>query len=150
MSNNNLLREAVIIFIITALWDVILRMVSEGKIYLFGIEKMKWITVLEDYFEEHTVLGAALIAGFVGAITHVLILLALDTFKLSGITLYSTVIVLIVSGIIGIPMRYSKLFPHLKTYYYDRLGFTYSFASDAFSGIVVGATYQVVKHLKMI
>lgn len=150
MSNNNLFREVIIVFIITALWDVILRMVSEGKIYLFGIEKMKWITVLEDYFEEHTVLGAALIAGFVGAITHVLIILALDAFKLSGITLYSTMVLLFVSGIVGIPMRYSKLFPHLKVYYYDRLGFPYSFASDAFSGIVVGASYQFMKHLKMI
>jgi hypothetical protein len=148
MGNNNLFKDIVIIFIITALWDVILRMVSEGKIYLFGIEKMKWITVLEDYFEEHTVLGAALIAGFVGAITHALIILALDAFKLSGITLYSTIIVLFVSGIVGIPMRYSKLFPHLKMYYYDRLGFQYSFASDAFSGVVVAATYQVMKLLK--
>lgn len=148
--SNNITRDVIIVFIITALWDVVLRLVSEGKIYLFGIEKMKWITVLEEYFEKHTVLGAALIAGFVGAVTHVLIILALNTFNVSGINLYSAIIVLLVSGIIGIPMRYSKLFPHLKLYYYDRLGFPYSFATDAFSGIVVAVSFQVLQLLNLI
>lgn len=148
--SNNITRDVIIVFIITAVWDVVLRLVSEGKIYLFGIEKMKWITVLEEYFEKHTVLGAALIAGFVGAVTHVLIILALNTFNVSGINLYSTIIVLLVSGIIGIPMRYSKLFPYLKLYYYDRLGFPYSFATDAFSGIVVAVSFQVLQQLNLI
>lgn len=142
---NNLMQDVIIIFIITALWDVILRMMSEGKIKFLGIENMKWITVLEEYFQKHTVLSAALIAGFVGAITHFLIIKSLDTFKLSGINLYTILLVIIISGIIGIPMRYSGLFPHLKKHYYDTLGFSYSFATDAFSGIVVGASYQIIK-----
>ena len=142
---NNLSQDVIIIFIITALWDVILRMMSEGKIKFFGIENMKWITVLEEYFQKHTVLSAALIAGFVGAITHFIIIKSLDTFKLSGVNLYTILLVIMISGIIGIPMRYSGLFPHLKKHYYDPLGFGYSFATDAFSGIVVGTSYQIIK-----
>ena len=141
----NLTKDIIIIFLITAFWDVILRLFSEGKLKFFGIEKMKWITVLEEYFEKHTVLAAALIAGFVGAITHYIIIKSLDMLNLSGFNIYTTIMVIIISGIMGIPMRYSGLFPHLKKHYYDPLGFLYSFATDAFSGVVVGATYQIIK-----
>ena len=140
----NLTQDIIIIFIITDFWDVILRLLAEGKINFFGIENMKWITVLEEYFEKHTVLAAALIAGFVGAITHFIIIKSLDTFKLSGINIYTILLVIIISGLVGIPMRHSGLFPHLKKHYYDPLGFGYSFATDAFSGIVVGASYQII------
>lgn len=141
----NLTKDIIIIFLITAFWDVILRLFSEGKLKFFGIEKMKWITVLEEYFEKHTVLAAALIAGFVGAITHYIIIKSLDMLNLSGFNIYTTIMVIIISGIMGIPMRYSGLFPHLKKHYYDPLGFLYSFTTDAFSGVVVGATYQIIK-----
>lgn len=142
---NNLTQDIIIIFLITAFWDIILRMMSEGKIKFFGIENMKWITVLEEYFQKHTVLSAALIAGFVGAIAHLIIIKSLDIFKLSGVNIYTLLLVIFISGILGIPMRYSGLFPHLKKHYYDTLGFGYSFATDAFSGVVVGATYQIIK-----
>ena len=144
-AKNNLMQNIIIIFLITAAWDVILRLLSEDKIKFFGIENMKWVTVLEEYFEKHTVLSAALIAGFVGAITHVIIIKSLDIFKLSGINLYTILLVILISGIVGIPMRYSGLFPHLNEHYYKPLGFGYSFATDAFSGIVVGASYQLIK-----
>lgn len=142
---NNLTQDVIVIFIITALWDVILRLISEGKLKFFGIENMKWITVLEEYFQKHTILSAALIAGFVGAITHFIIVKSLDMFNMSGVNIYTTLLVIIISGIIGIPMRYSGLFPHLKKHYYEPLGFGYSFATDAFSGIVVGVSYQIIK-----
>lgn len=144
-AKNNLMHDITIIFIITALWDVILRLMSEGKIKFFGIENMKWITVLEEYFQKHTILAAALIAGFVGAITHLIIIKSLVAFNISGVNIYTTLLVIIISGIIGIPMRYSGLFPHLKKHYYDSLGFGYSLATDAFSGIVVGVSYQIIK-----
>lgn len=142
---NNLTQDIIIIFLITAFWDVILRLMSEDKIKFFGIENMKWITVLEEYFEKHTILSAALIAGFVGAVTHFIIIKSLDVLNLSGINIYTVLSVILISGIVGIPMRYSGLFPHLKKHYYDQLGFSYSFATDAFSGIVVAASYQIIK-----
>ena len=142
---NNLMQDIVIIFLITAFWDVILRLMSEGKIKFFGIENMKWITVLEEYFAKHTILSAALIAGFVGAVTHFIIIKSLESLNLLGVNIYTILLVIFISGIVGIPMRYSGLFPHLKTHYYDPLGFGYSFATDAFSGVVVGASYQFVK-----
>lgn len=142
---NNLTQDIIIIFLITAFWDVILRLMSEDKIKFFGIENMKWITVLEEYFEKHTILSAALIAGFVGAVTHFIIIKSLDVLNLSGINIYTVLSVFLISGIVGIPMRYSGLFPHLKKHYYDQLGFSYSFATDAFSGIVVAASYQIIK-----
>lgn len=146
-AKNNLTQDIIIIFLVTAFWDIILRLLSEDKIKFFGIENMKWITVLEEYFEKHTVLSAALIAGFVGAITHFIIIKSLDTFNMSGVNLYTTLLVILISGIVGIPMRYSGLFPHLEKYYYEPLGFGYSFATDAFSGIVVGASYQIIKSI---
>lgn len=146
-AKNNLMQNVIIIFLITAFWDVILRLLSEDKIKFFGIENMKWVNVLEEYFQKHTVLSAALIAGFVGAITHIIIIKSLDTFKMSGVNLYTILLVLLISGIVGIPMRYSGLFPHLNEYYYKPLGFGYSFATDAFSGFVVGCSYQIIKLL---
>ena len=146
-SKNVLTKDIIIIFLITAFWDVILRLFAEDKIKFFGLEKMKWIVVLEDYFQKHTILSAALIAGFVGALTHYVIVKTLDFFQLSGVNVYTIALVIFISGIIGIPMRYSGVFPHLKTYYYDPLGFSYSLATDAFSGIVVGVSYQLIKHL---
>lgn len=144
-AKNNLIQDIIIIFLITAFWDIILRLLSEGKIKFFGIENMKWITVLEEYFEKHTILSAALIAGFVGAITHLIIIKSLESLNLSGVNIYTILLVIFISGIVGIPMRYSGIFPHLKNHYYDPLGFGYSFATDAFSGVVVGASYQLVK-----
>jgi hypothetical protein len=144
-AKNNLTQDIIIIFLITAFWDVILRLMSEDKIKFFGIENMKWITVLEEYFEKHTILSAALIAGFVGAVTHFIIIKSLESLNLSGVNIYTILLVIFISGIVGIPMRYSGLFPHLKKHYYDPLGFGYSFATDAFSGVVVGASYQFVK-----
>lgn len=144
-TENNLTKDIIIIFLITAFWDVILRLFSEGKITFFVIENMKWITVLKGYFEEHTVLSAALIAGFVGAITHYIIIKSTDLLKLSGFNIYTILLTIFISGTVGIPMRYSGLFPHLKQHYYDNLGFWYSFATDTFSGIVIGSTYQIIK-----
>tara|TARA_B100000768_G_scaffold181607_1_gene205358 strand:- start:3388 stop:3843 length:456 start_codon:yes stop_codon:yes gene_type:complete len=149
-AKNNLTQDIIIIFLITAFWDVILRLFSEKKLKFFGLENMKWITVLSEYFEKHTVLSAALIAGFVGALTHYIIIKSLNFLNLSGVNIYTFAIVVFISGILGIPMRYSGIFPHLKTHYYDPLGFTYSFATDAFSGVVVGATYQVIKQINLI
>jgi len=135
----------IIIFIITAVWDVILRFVAEGKINFFGLENTKWVISLRGYFKKHTVLGAALIAGFVGAITYVTVYYLANYFEIDpNDTLQFGSFIVLISGIIGIPMRYSGLFPHLKKYYYDKLGLAYSFLTDALSGLVVIVTLALV------
>lgn len=130
----------ILTFIITALWDVVLRFMALGHIHFLGIEQMKWVTVLKPYFEYHTLLGAALIAGFVGAFTRALML------SLPGPQNqpWAAIWLFVLSGLVGIPMRFSGLFPMLERHYYEPLGFIYSFITDGFSGIVVGATYATI------
>lgn len=135
--------KIIAIFIITALWDVVLRFMATGKLNVVGIEKMKWVVVLKEYFERHTLLSAALVAGFVGAVTELCLQYTVNRWFQSS-TIGFVVAVVLVSGLIGLPMRYSKLFPHLDEFYYKRLGFTYSFGTDAFSGFVVMVTYWVI------
>ena len=131
-----------IIFLITAFWDIILRLMAEKKITFTGIEKMKWVTSLETYFSKHTVLAAALIAGFVGAITSIIVHFTIsDTHPL--LLLYITII----SGLIGFPMKYSGLFPILNETYYKTLGPYYAFVTDAFSGFVVAITYAAMRRI---
>jgi hypothetical protein len=129
----------ILVFIITGFWDVILRAMAEGKISFLGIENMKWVTTLKDYFNYHTILGAALIAAFVGVIAYVLIIYTFDTFNVTNKFL-QLLIVFIISSLVGIPMRYSGLFPILDKYYYKPLGFTYSFITDGISGVIVAIT----------
>jgi hypothetical protein len=134
-------RETVIVFLITAAWDVILRWMAEGYITLFGVERMKWVRVLKPYFAAHSLLAAALIAGFVGAVTYPIITRFNPSPDSRAVT---SLWILLVSGAIGQMMRYSGLFPHLKRHYYDELGFAYSFLTDAFSGAVVAVTYNAL------
>lgn len=147
MGFTNVYADIIIIFLVTALWDIILRLMSEGHIKFFGVEKMKWVVVLEEYFREHTVLSASLIAGFVGAITYPIILASMHFLNIKGLNLSTILTTIIISAAVGIPMRYLEIFPHLKKHYYEPLGFVYSSATDAFSGLVVGATFQTIKFL---
>lgn len=135
----------VVAFVITALYDVLLRMFSEGKIKLFGIENINWVVALKGYFEKHTVLAAALIAGFVGAVAYVIIAKTMPVQCKDNI-IYYMLWVAFISAIVGIPMRYSGLFPHLDTYYYKPLPITTIF-SDALSGVIVGATMIILGKL---
>ncbi len=135
-----------LVFIITGLWDIVLRMMSEGKISFLGIEKMKWVKTLKNYFEKHTVLSAALLAGFVGALCYILYIYTIDTFKLKLNNYYSLILTLFLSGIIGIPMRYSGLFPVLNEHYYKPLGFTYSFITDSLSGVIVAISLYLINN----
>ena len=130
-------------FCITAGWDVILRLFSEKKIKLLGIEKWKWVATLEPYFKKHTTLAAALIAGFVGAIAYFFISYFSFSDQLGPISYLFWVI--FISAIIGIPMRYSGMFPHLSQHYYKPLGFWYSMTTDAMSGVIVYITMIVLQ-----
>lgn len=131
--------DLILVFFITGFWDVVLRAMSEGRFSFLGIEKMKWVIVLKDYFEKHTILGAALIAAFVGAVTYPLIIYAFDKFNIID-RVVQLIIVFLISGLVGIPMRYSGLFPILNEHYYKPLGFVYSFITDAMSGVIVSLT----------
>ena len=137
----------IIAFVITALWDVVLRLFAEKKIKFLGIENLNWVVALQQYFKKHTVLSAALIAGFVGAIAYVIIEKTMPKFCRKNLILYLTW-VLFISAIVGIPMRYSGLFPYLKKYYYDPLPITTIF-TDAFSGLVVALTMLLGKQIKL-
>lgn len=133
--------DLVLVFVVTVAWDVVLRMFSMKKIKFLGIERINWIVALRGYFETHTLLAAALIAGICGVFAKLLI----DLVKFKTPIAYGAWI-LFVSAAVGIPMRYSGLFPHLKKFYYDPLPYT-TIASDAFSGIVVAATISVLKKM---
>lgn len=136
-------------FFVTALWDVLLRAISTGILPVPVVRRWKWVRVLCPYFEQHTLLSAALIAGFVGSVTYAVIAYTWPHISLSlhsNIMLY-TLYVIGVSGIIGIPMRLSGLFPKLEEHYYETLGFAYSFATDAFSGFVVMASMLLAQQI---
>tara|TARA_Y100000748_G_C15455340_1_gene472632 strand:+ start:872 stop:1324 length:453 start_codon:yes stop_codon:yes gene_type:complete len=128
--------DLILVFFITGFWDVVLRAMSEGRFSFLGIEKMKWVIVLKDYFDKHTILGAALIAAFVGAVTYPLIVYTQDKFNITN-RIVQLIVVFLISGLVGIPMRYSGLFPILNEHYYKPLGFGYSFMTDAMSGVIV-------------
>tara|TARA_B110000285_G_C14958478_1_gene530421 strand:- start:326 stop:799 length:474 start_codon:yes stop_codon:yes gene_type:complete len=133
----------VVAFCVTAVWDVILRWFSEGKLKFMGIEKLSWVVALRPYFEYHTVLSAAAIAGVVGAGTSVII----NKFTpkiVSESNMFYLLWVAFVSAVVGIPMRYSGMFPYLKAYYYDPLPITTIF-SDALSGVIVALTMMYIR-----
>ena len=137
--------NSILIFLITGGWDIILRYMSEGKINFFGIENMKWVRVLKDYFATLSVTHAAIVAGLVGLITYIILSSIFDYFNISGV-IEQILIVFLISGLVGIPMRYSGLFPDLYKYYYEPLGFTYSFITDAMSGVIVAITLFIVNY----
>jgi len=44
-------------------------------------------------------------------------------------------------------MRHSGLFPLLNKYYYEPLGFRYSFITDSMSGVVVAITLFLIEKI---
>jgi len=133
---------AIEVFVITALWDVVLRFFAMGHVKLLGIEELDWVKALKPYFQEHTVLGAALIAGFAGILAYVPIY-AFKHKSFKNIWVF-TLWIAFVSAAVGFPMRYSGLFPKLTEHYYNALPTTTTMTSDAFSGVVVAATVKAL------
>ena len=74
-------------------------------------------TKLREYFEQHTPLAAALIAGFVGAVTYAIIYATYS--GNSSPNPFNFLVIFCISALIGIPIRWSGLFPHLDKYYYQ-------------------------------
>ena len=83
----NTYRLIVLTFIVTALYDVALRELSLYNLIPSVKAFFPFIQYLEPYFMKHTMLAAALIAGFVGATTQVILLYF--------ISLYSVVVIIV-------------------------------------------------------
>jgi len=146
----------IITFIVTGLWDVVLRIMTENWDQLPPTVKkiFPFIEYLQPYFEKHTLLAAALIAAFVGATTQVIILALIPfpqtithmTNKRNLITFLF--ISFIVSALYGFIMKFSKLFPILEETYYKKLEEDYSvwrsMYHDGISGLIVQITILVL------
>ena len=133
----------ILTFIITGVWDILLRLLSENYDTLPKIMQFDFIRYLIPYFQKHTLLSAALIAGFIGAITQFIILNIHpypNNLKNIHSILYFLFISFIVSALFGFLMKGSQLFPHLDETYYKELGTIRSMYHDGISGIIVQLT----------
>ena len=138
--NYNIYRIVILTFIITALWDVVLRILSVYEPIPSINNSMPFIKDLRPYFEKHTLLAAALIAGFVGATTQSIILhfMNFPTYNRSiKYIIKFMMLSFIVSALFGFIMKASKLFPYLEKYYYEKLGLVKSLYHDGTSGLIV-------------
>jgi hypothetical protein len=144
------LKSLVLVFFVTALWDVILRNMVEGKIHFLGIENMKWVKVLKKYYEKHTILAATLLAGFVGAVAYAIYTYIVGCFNLNLKLYESGALVFVISGMLGLVMRFSGLFPVLNDYHYTPLDNGQSFLADATFGFISAATLVLIKEIPMI
>jgi len=140
MDNKTLI---ILTFIVTGLWDVILRFMSLNYESLPTILQMKFVKDLIPYFKQHTLLAAALIAGFVGATTQPFISMVTpfpqNTSNITYIAKFLAV-TFIISALYGFIMKWSGLFPYLEQYYYNPLGVFKSMYHDGVSGLIVQIT----------
>lgn len=137
-------------FIVTGLWDVMLRFISlnNDKIPMLLPD---FIVNLKPYFQHHTLLSAALIAGFVGATTQPIILRLMNfPTKNSNVKYIFNFMILtfIISALYGFVMKGSKLFPHLDRHYYDKLGTIRSMYHDGISGLIVQFTLLFIVYIQ--
>jgi len=126
-------------FVITSVFDVILRLLSNNFKALPNFMKYDFIKYLIPYFNYHTILSAALIAGFVGALTQLIILKLIDfpkNFRFFELITFLT-ITFVISGLFGFVMKFSNLFPILEKTYYRKLGTIRSMYHDGVSGLIV-------------
>jgi hypothetical protein len=145
----NISERIIITFIVTALWDIILRFMSLNFNSLPSIMQysMPFINDLKPYFQHHTLLSAALIAGFVGATTQPIILYFMNFPKYtSNVTyiIHFLMLSFIISALYGFIMKWSNLFPYLQRDYYNKLGVFRSMYHDGISGLIVQVTMLVI------
>ena len=140
-------------FIVTGLWDVALRQMTENWEALPETIKkvLPFIEYLKPYFKKHTLLAAALIAGFVGATTQPIIVNIMKFPKNLNDIKYVMLFLLlsfVVSALYGFVMKFSKLFPILEETYYKRLeedhGLLRSMYHDGISGLIVQLTIFMI------
>lgn len=143
----NIYRIIIFTFIITALWDVILRTLSLYNPIPSVNDFFPFIQYLQPYFMKHTLLAAALIAGFVGATSQAIILYFMSFPNRNSSIKYILQFMLwtfITSSLYGFIMKASKLFPYLEKYYYKPLGLFKSLYHDGTSGLIVQITLLIL------
>lgn len=136
-------RLIILTFIVTALYDVLLRTIVLYKPIPFLNNYFPFIRYLQPYFKKHTLLAAALLAGFIGATTQAIILYFMQFPRETSSTKYILGFMLwsfIMSALYGFVMKATTLFPHLEVYYYEKLGLFKSLYHDGISGIIVQMT----------
>ncbi len=150
----------VITFFVTALFDLLLQLAKYGKMpiieYIVG--KSDWyLSLTKDggYFDRHTPLAAALLAGLAGFAAQAIILKIL-AFPNNLQELFPFIVVtFVVSALVGLLMNdawptSTRLFPILSDTYYKDLGKIRSMVTDGYSGIVVNGTmFLLSKFLKI-
>ena len=101
----------IVTFVITALWDVVLRIMVENYDKLPKLIKLDFMEYLIPYFQKHTLLAAALIAGFIGATTQYIIV-NIQSFPKNLMDtqtiLQFLVLSFIISALYGFIMKFSK------------------------------------------
>ena len=143
----------ILTFIITGLWDILLRSFSLNYNLLPIIIKnnFPFIGYLTPYFKHHTMLAAALLAGFIGATAQVIIIsfLKFPSLKSSiNEKLLFLLVTFIISALYGFLMKWSKLFPYLDATYYKNLGTIRGMYHDGISGLIVQITIYFLLVLK--
>lgn len=137
----------ILTFVITGLWDVVLRKMSENYEMLPSYFQLDFVRNLQPYFEKHTVLSAALIAGFVGATTQSIILYFHTLPRNTRTYLTFMMTTFIISALYGFVIKYSNLFPYLVESYYNKLGTNRTMYLDGVSGIIVQSTLLFILYI---
>lgn len=140
-------------FCVTALWDIALNYITRISDRLPRVinNMFPFIGYLIPYFKKHTVLSAALIAGFIGATTQIIIakIISFPLLPTSPVTLIVFLVIsFVVSALYGFIMKLSGLFPILEATYYKKLeakgGVIRSMYHDGVSGLIVQCTLLVL------
>ena len=137
----------ILTFAVTALYDVVLRLLSENYDKTPSFLQMDFVLYLQPYFEKHTLLAAALIAGFVGATAQFIILNLHKLPSTNGAFISFMTVTFTISALYGFLMKFSTLFPHLVNTYYKKLGVSRSMYTDGMSGIIVQSTVILILYL---
>lgn len=154
-------------FAVTAAFDVALQTMQQGGVLsgipgFLGFETSTWYLSLKEYFARHTPLAAALIAGFIGACAQVFVLLIAPVprnLTPSNVGWFMAVTAA-VSGVFGLAMQATGMFPHLDATYYSvppcmRDGArvrvcAYTMYADAFSGVWVNSVLLLLVWLGLV
>lgn len=131
-------------------YDGLLQLSKYGKAPFVKcmVKDSDWYQALCDdggYFDNVGAVYALVLAGMTGLVTQLLILKVVEFTcpqKNSTITDYVSFMfaTVLLSGLVGIPMHASGMFPQLSEHYYEKLGQKRAFVTDAWSGFIVNAT----------
>ena len=136
----NYYKVIILTFTVTALWDVCLRFMAlnHEKLPKIVNKKMPFIKDLKPYFQKHTLLSAALIAGFTGALytNHIKSNTISKSIK-NILFIFIYIMTFVIGALYGFVMKFGKLHPRLEEHYYDKLGVIRSMYRDGISGLIV-------------